>query len=176
MQSVRDVSEHLSSDMKLKLLPACLFTVVPVLLSAQTVRGVVVDQLDRPLSGVVLQLSDSASRVFMRAITNERGEYRLTAPTDGRYRVRSTRIGFHPTSTDLLALTRGGDVEKRIVLASNPVVLDPVRSVVRTSCRMLGLDSTAATFAAWEQVRAALAAAEATVETKKLSTTTLSYD
>src|SRR3954469_21950902 len=112
--------------MKLKLLPACLFTVLPALLSAQTVRGVVVDQLDRPLAGVVLQLSDSTSRVFMRAITNERGEYRLTAPREGQYRVRSTRIGFHPTSTELLALTAAGEVTKRIVLASNPVVLDPM--------------------------------------------------
>src|SRR3954469_2162556 len=110
--------------MKLKLLPACLFTVLPAFLSAQAVRGVVVDQLDRPLSGVVLQLSDSASRMFMRVLTNERGEFRLVAPADGRYRVRSTRIGFHPASTELFALGRGAEVTRRIVLASNPIVLD----------------------------------------------------
>jgi hypothetical protein len=158
-----------------KLLPACL-TVLPALLSAQTMRGVVVDQLDRPLSGVVLQLSDSSSRVVMRALTNERGEFRLTAPRDGRYRVRSTRIGFQPTSTELIALSQAADVTRRILLVSRPVVLEAVRSVVRTSCRALGLDSTAVTFAAWEQVRAALTAAEVTAETDQLSTTTLTYD
>jgi tRNA(Arg) A34 adenosine deaminase TadA len=59
--------------MRLKLLPACL-TVLPALLSAQTVRGVVVDQLDRPLPGVVIQLADSTSRVHVRALTGDRGE------------------------------------------------------------------------------------------------------
>lgn len=161
--------------MTLKLLPACL-GVLPALLSAQTVRGVVVDQLDRPLSGVVLQLSDSTSRVVMRALTNERGEFRLTGPQDGRYRIRSTRIGFQPVNSELLALGRAADLTQRIVLVSRPVVLQAVRSVVRTNCRPLGLDSTAATFAAWEQVRAALTAADVTSDNQQLSTTTLTYD
>jgi hypothetical protein len=162
--------------MKLKLLPACVFTVVPVVLSAQTVRGVVVDQLDRPLAGVVMQLTDSASRIVVRALTNERGEYRLAAPSDGRYRIRSTRIGFRPTTSGLLSLARAADLTHRVSLSSAPVLLEPVRSVVRTACRVLGLDSTAATFSAWEQVRAALAAADLTSESQQLSTTTLSYE
>lgn len=161
--------------MRLKLLPACL-SILPALLSAQTVRGVVVDQLGRPLSGVVMQLSDSSARVVMRALTNERGEFRLTGPEDGRYRIRSTRIGFQPVSTELLSLTRATETTQRIVITSRPVVLEAIRSVVRTSCRPLGLDSTAMTFAAWEQVRAALTAADVTAGTQGLSTTTLSYD
>jgi hypothetical protein len=162
--------------MRFKLLPACLLSVLPALLAGQTVRGVVVDQLDRPLSGVVLQLTDSTSRAVARALTNERGEFRLTAPAQGRYRVRTTRIGFQPVNTELFALASTAEVTQRIVLASKPIVRDPVRSVVRTSCRVLGLDSTAITFAAWEQVRAALAAAEVTAETQQLATTTLTYD
>jgi hypothetical protein len=150
--------------------------VLPVVASAQTVRGIIVDQLDRPLAGVVMQLVDSTSRVMMRALSNQRGEYQLTAPANGRYRVRSTRIGFRPTTTGLIALATGTDVDRRIVLSSNPVVLEPVTSVVRTSCRVLGLDSTAATFSAWEQVRAALTAADLTAAGGEFSTTTLSYD
>ena len=162
--------------MKLKLLPACLFTVLPALLAAQTVRGVVVDQLDRPLAGVVVQLTDSTTRVLIRGLTNERGEYRLTAPRDGRYRVRTVRIGFRPSVTELISLTAASETTRRLSLSSNPVVLEAVSSIGRTSCRMLGLDSTAATFAAWEQIRAALMAADATAESKRLSTTTLSYE
>jgi hypothetical protein len=162
--------------MRFKLLPACLLSALPALLSGQTVRGVVVDQLDRPIPGVVLQLTDSTSRAYVRTLTNERGEFRLTAPSEGRYRVRSTRIGFQPTNTDFFTLRVGAELTQRIVLASRPIVLDPVRSVVRTSCRMLGLDSTAITFTAWEQVRAALAAADLTAETQQLATTTLTYD
>ena len=162
--------------MRLKLLPACVLALAPAAASAQALRGVIVDQNDRPLAGVVVQLSDSASRVLRRVLTNERGEFRFLAPADGSYRVRSTRIGFRPATSEAIPLTRAAEVSRRFTLASAPVVLDPIRSVVRTSCRTLGLDSTAATFAAWEQVRAALAAADATDETKQLGITALSYE
>ena len=162
--------------MKAKLLPACLFSLLPAVLAAQTVRGVVVDQLDRPLVGVVVQLTDSTSRVAVRALTNDRGEFRVTAPGGGRYRLRTTRIGFRPTTTEPIALSSAAEVTRRIILPSNPIVLDPVLSVGRTTCRALGLDSTAATFAAWEQVRAALSAADMTAESREVATTTLSYE
>lgn len=149
---------------------------MPVALSAQTLRGVVVDQLDRPLAGVVLQLTDTTTRVVVRTLSNERGEFRLTAPSAGQYRIRSARVGYRPFSTDLIALAAGAEVTRRVALTSNPVVLDAVTSTVRTSCRLLGLDSTAATFLAWEQVRAALLATDVTAETRQFSTTTLSYD
>ena len=162
--------------MRLRLFPACGLALAPVAASAQALRGVVVDQLDRPLAGVVVQLSDSTSRVLRRALTNERGEFSFVAPADGSYRVRSTRIGFRPTTSEAITLSRAAEVTRRIRLASAPVLLDPVLSVVRTTCRALGLDSTAATFTAWEQVRAALAAAEATDDAKQLDLTSLGYE
>jgi hypothetical protein len=162
--------------MKLKLLPACFFSALPVALSAQTLRGVVVDQLDRPLTGVVLQLTDSTSRVVARVLSNDRGEFRVTARVDGTYRLKSTRIGYRPTTTEPFVLTRDAEVTRRVPLISNPVVLEPVRSVVNSTCRSLGLDSSATTFTAWQQVQAALAGADATAESKQLKTTTLSYD
>ena len=70
------------TGMKRRLLPACLFTIAPAALSAQTLRGVVVDQLDRPLAGVVIQLSDSIARVRARALTNERGEFLVRLDAD----------------------------------------------------------------------------------------------
>ncbi|HET9423921.1 MAG TPA: carboxypeptidase-like regulatory domain-containing protein [Gemmatimonadaceae bacterium] len=156
--------------------PVCLVALIPVLASAQTVSGVVVDGLDRPLAGVVLQLLDSSSRVSIRALTNERGEFRLDAPAAGRYHLRSTRIGFRPTESEPITLAEGVTVTRRISLTSNPVVLAPIVSVVRPACRTLGLDSTAATFAAWEQIRAALTAADLTFEGRGFNTTTLSYE
>ena len=155
-------------------LGACL-ALAPVVGHAQTVRGVVIDQLDRPLAGVVMQLVDSSSRVTLQALTNERGEYRLTGPVAGRYTVRSIRIGFRPT-TRPVSLGASAEVMLNLAMTSTPVVLEPIRSSVRTSCRVLGLDSTAATFAAWEQVRAALTAADITAAGRDLSTTTVSYD
>jgi hypothetical protein len=162
--------------MKLKLFAACFFSALPAALSAQALRGVVVDQLDRPLTGVVLQLTDSASRAVARVISNERGEFRLTARVDGTYRLKSTRIGFRPMTSEPIALSSAAEVTRRITLVSNPVVLDPVRSVVNSTCRAMGLDSNATSFTAWQQVQAALAGADATAESKQLRTTTLSYD
>src|SRR5262245_42370765 len=51
--------------------------------SAQTVRGVVVDQSATPVPGVVVQLLDSTSRVAGRALSNERGEFRVAATRAG---------------------------------------------------------------------------------------------
>jgi hypothetical protein len=157
-----------------RLLAACL-ALAPVIGHAQTVRGVVIDQLDRPLAGVVMQLVDSSARVTIQVLTNERGEYRLTGPAAGRYSVRSVRIGFRPSSRQV-TLSASAEVMLNLAMTSTPVVLDPIRSTVRTSCRVLGLDSTAATFAAWEQVRAALTATGITASGSDLSSTTLSYD
>ena len=45
---------------------------------AQTVRGVVTAR-DVPMPGVVIQLVDSTSAVVARALSNDRGEFRITA-------------------------------------------------------------------------------------------------
>src|SRR5262249_47727749 len=95
---------------------------------AQTLRGVVVDAGDRPISGVVITLVDSASTVAARGLTNDRGEFRLTAAKDGAYQVRTLRIGFRPTVSDRLSLQKSTEVSKRIVLTDVPVVLDTVRA------------------------------------------------
>jgi hypothetical protein len=47
---------------------------------AQTVRGTVVVDGNRPVSGVVVALVDATSREVARALTNAQGEYRLVAP------------------------------------------------------------------------------------------------
>src|SRR5689334_17704622 len=47
---------------------------------SQTLRGTVVMDAGRPASGVVVTLVDAGSKEVGRALTNELGEYRLTAP------------------------------------------------------------------------------------------------
>src|ERR1041384_5914403 len=70
--------------------------IAPASLAAQPGRGVAVDPTSRPLSGVVVLLMDSATNIAARALTNERGEFRLTSPRPGTFRVRALRIGFRP--------------------------------------------------------------------------------
>lgn len=149
--------------------------VMPAFAHAQTVRGAVADAGDQPVPGVVVMLVDSTSRVAARALSDQRGEFRLTADGPGTYRLRTLRIGYRPITSEPLVLAAGGEVTRRIVLSSVPVALDGIRIVDRSECRAFS-DSAASTFAVWEQIRAALTAAQLTEASRAISSTTVVYD
>ena len=140
----------------------------------QTVRGLVVDGAANPVPGVVVLLVDSSAAIAGRALTNDHGEYRLTARSAGTYRIRTMRIGYRPVMSDPVALTTGALVDRRIVLSGVRLVLDTVRVVDKRACRTTG-DSGLATFAIWEQVRTALTATLLTSSTHTLEATTVRY-
>jgi hypothetical protein len=127
------------------------------------------------VAGVVVLLVDGASRVTARALSDERGEFRVSASTAGSYRVRTLRIGFRPVVSDPIALLAGGEVTKRLVLSGVPVALDTIRVADRNVCRAF-TDSGAATFAVWDQIRTALTAAELTAASRTIAATTLGYE
>jgi hypothetical protein len=154
-------------------LPA-LALLLPAVAGAQTMRGVVVDRGDIPVPGVVMLLLDDASLVTARSLSNERGEFRLAAPRPGGYRVRTMRIGYQPVVSDVIALSAGADVVKRLVLTGVAFSLDTVRVVSQNSCRAVA-DSGAATFAVWDQVRTALTATQLTASARATAVTTLTY-
>ncbi|HEX8942140.1 MAG TPA: carboxypeptidase-like regulatory domain-containing protein, partial [Gemmatimonadaceae bacterium] len=80
---------------------------LPIAGRAQSIHGVVVDVGDRPVAGVVVLLMDSASRVTARALSNERGEFRVAGSLAGTYRLRTLRIGFRPALSEPVALAAG---------------------------------------------------------------------
>src|ERR1043166_757414 len=147
---------------------ACL---LPAVAGAQTVRGVVVDQADAPVPGVLLQMLDSSSHVVARALTNERGEYRIAAPRAGTYRIATLRIGYRPTTLEPQRLPLGGEIERRLVLPGVRLALDTVRVAGTSVCRGF-TDSAAATYAVWEQVRAALVATQLTAGSRPVNGST----
>src|SRR5262249_29542246 len=69
-----------------------------------------------------------------------------------------------------------GESTQRLVVSGVQVALDTIRVVDRRSCKMTSDASAAATFAAWEQARTALTAAQLTAGSRTLSATTISYD
>lgn len=156
-------------------LSAALLTLLTLAARAQSVRGVVVDSGDRPVAGVVVLLVDSASQVSARALSNERGEFRLSASRAGNYRVRTLRIGFRPVISETVVLRAGGEITRRFVLSGLPIALDTVRVVDRNECRAF-TDSGAATYALWEQVRTALIAADLTAASRTIAATTVAYE
>ncbi len=154
---------------------AALVALHSVAARAQTVRGIVVDQADRPMAGVVVLLMDAGARIAARGLSNAHGEYRIVAAAPGNYTLRTLRIGFRPTVSDAVALVVGRETELRLRIANLPLVLDTIRIVDRSICRMF-TDSGAATYAVWDQVRTALIAAQLTAASRTVAATTVSYE
>ena len=148
---------------------------MPVFVSAQIVRGVVTDSTNRPISGVVVMLVDGTSQSRARALTDERGEFRVAAPSSGSYSLRTMRIGYRPTTTLAIQLRGGDEVTRRVVVSSLPITLDTIRVADRSACKAFS-DSGAATFALWEQVHAALTATELTTEFRNIAATTVVFE
>lgn len=146
----------------------------PLAARSQTMRGITVDGTGQPVSGVVVMLLDSASQVAARGMTTASGEFRLTAAHAGTYKLRTLRIGFRPTVSEPRSLGVGVEVSSRVVLSGIPVVLDALRTTAQSVCRAFA-DSAAATFAVWEQVHAALTAADLSASGRTIVATTLAY-
>ena len=154
---------------------AALMPLLATIVSGQTIRGVVVDQGDTPLAGVVMQLVDSASSVAGRALSNERGEFRIVAARAGTYRVRTMRIGYRPATSEAVVLLAGGEVTQRLVLTGIRFLLDTLRVVSQNVCRAF-TDSGAATYAVWDQIRTALTAVQLTGNGRNIAATVVAYE
>jgi len=148
----------------------------PTLILAQAVRGVVVDPADRPVAGVVVILVNDKSAETARALSNERGEFRVSTSTPGTYKLRTLRIGFRPVLSDPITLAAGEEVTQRLALKGIPFNLDTVHAQGKNTCKLVARDSALATWAVWEQVRAALAATQLTASARSIQTTTVVYD
>jgi len=140
---------------------ALLLGVVAPVTSAQTLRGKAAQPSDGAgIPGVLVLLVDSAGSVVARALTNELGEYRVTAPAAGAYWVRTLRIGYHPATSEAIELRHGSELLWPVTLANLPFALDTVRVLARARCSpYVGSSSMASV---WEQVRTALSAADLT--------------
>ena len=152
-----------------------LFALAPAFADAQVVRGVVTDSTNRPISGVVVVLIDATSQQRARALSDERGEFRVAAPSAGTYSLRTLRLGFRPTTTAPIELRVGGEISQRVVVAGLPITLDTIRVADKNACKTF-TDSGAATYAVWEQVRAALTATELTTGFRNIVATTVAYE
>src|SRR5438067_5738643 len=125
-------------------------------LAAQTIRGQLVDSISRtPLSGAFLTLVDSSGSERARAITDITGQFILTAPEPGSYRLRSKRIGFRPYFSAALALRSGETTTYNAAIDPIPIAL---REVVIAGERQCDVEAGASVAALWEEVREALAA------------------
>jgi TonB-dependent receptor len=108
------------------LLAAALFTFLPLSGHAQapgtgSVVGRVAGDGDRPLAGALVELEGTP----LRAITTERGDFRLTGVPAGRRTLQVRLIGFEPTraTVDVVA---GEAAPARITMDVSAVALDEI--------------------------------------------------
>lgn len=144
-------------------------------LPAQSVRGSVVDIGGIPVPGVVVLLLAPDSSVAGRALSATDGTFHVAATAAGTYRLQTLRIGFRPVQSPAIALATGGEVSQRVVISALPSGLDTVRIGGRNVCGRASA-TAAATASAWEQVRAAVTAADLTAQGRQVMATRLNYE
>jgi carboxypeptidase family protein len=149
-----------------KLLLLCLaaFLVPTTVVSAQTVRGDVVESGGgAPVAGARVLLLDGAGHRVAAAVTGPDGAYQLTAPSAGSYLLRVERIGFAATSMRV-ELGAGETVQRRVASGSAPIRLTGItaRGGGGASRCQVRPDSGQMTATLWEEARKALDLADNT--------------
>ena len=122
--------------------------------AAQAVRGQLIDSISRaPLPGAFVTLVDEHGVERVRTMTNNAGEFVLSAPA-GAYRLRSKRIGFRPYLSSPLTLRPAETMSFIATVAPIPVALSQVVVEGQRQCDVEGGASLAAM---WDEIREALA-------------------
>ena len=113
-------------------------------LRAQSVKGVVVDDSTRlAIEGVLIALVDGDGRELARtARTDSAGAFIVHAPRPGSYRVRATRIGYRPVTSDPVSLSVGQLAVTRLRMVTLAQQLVAVRVVERRRLNAAELMST----------------------------------
>jgi hypothetical protein len=148
-------------------------TAAPGALTAQRpVTGVVRDSATgAAVPGAVVLGLGAAGDTVARALTTERGVFRLDAPR-AVARLQALRIGYRPRAIALDA-ARPEDTAWEIGLARLPTLLERVQVTAAARCR--GRPDRAEAWALLEQARAALLAMIVARETDPATVTRLAY-
>lgn len=155
---------------------AVLALLAPASVSAQVVRGLVVESGSRqPLYGSIVVLLDSAGTQVTGAIADSLGRFTLTAPAPGRYTLRANRIGFQSTRSDPFALAAGQTIAQTLIASAIPVQLAAIDVTGKERCTTRPEEGRAA-FAVWEEVRTALTAATLTRQQRLLDVRVRQFD
>ena len=139
-------------------LPALVGLICACAAAAQTVTGVLVnDDTGAPVGRAYVVLLDSDSVEVTRGFADGLGNFRINAPRQGTYRLRTERIGYRSTVSDPFVLTEGQDLELEVPVERVLVRLDPLTIEGARDCRVIG-DQALEVLTVWEETRKALSA------------------
>ena len=130
---------------------------------AQMLRGAVRDGTGAPVLGALVELMRGDEHV-VRALSDERGIFRLVAPQGGRYDVRVLRIGYRTTQATPIDIPATGTLEHDLLAPMVAVQLDDVQIRAEKRCIVRPEEGLQAA-ALWEEARKALYATELVQQT-----------
>lgn len=142
-------------------------------LDAQTVRGVLVDDVARPVPGAIVALVYPGGQRDKGTMTDARGQFTLIAALPGRYTVRAERTGYR-TAEVVVDLAAGETVEVRLETAVQLFMLPPVDVVVESKCTVRPGRGLAA-YTLWDEARKALLSAAYLQDSERLQYTVRTY-
>lgn len=103
---------------------------------AQTVRGTVVTEgSGEPVPGALTILLDTDGGRVAAGLSGPHGEFELTAPGPGSYRVSAERIGYTTSYTPFFDLSANAVVVRTVVASVEPVSLGSIHVTARSRCR-----------------------------------------
>ncbi len=126
---------------------------------AQTVKGIVrQSDTSAPMGGTYVVLLDPDSLEVTRALTNPLGEFTITAPRPGSYRVRTEQIGYRSVVSSLFTLSEEKVTELELLVQPVIVRLDAItiRGEAR-ECRVVE-EQALEVLAVWDEARKVLQA------------------
>lgn len=127
-----------------------------VRVQGQVVIGTVVADDDRrPLAGVLVSASASASGDAGRALTGEDGRFRIELDTTGAYTLRVEMIGRDAEEIEILAVARGDTLRPLIRLRPSAVSLPEIAVEAEPRCDLVA-DAGASAARVWNDIRVAL--------------------
>lgn len=101
--------------------------------AAQLVTGKVIEEgTERPVSGAEIELTDTLGVKRAAVIADTAGEFRLTAPLPGVYRLRVAHIAYATLETKPVHAEANVEIELELRLSPTAVALEPLRVVGRS--------------------------------------------
>lgn len=139
--------------MRLNLLVFAALCVSVSVLSGQTVHGKIVsDSAAVPLANVLISLmNEKGDTVAASVRSSATGDFVIRSKDPGRYHIKATRLAFAPVTTSPFDLNMRTEVEVRLVMNRQAILLTPM--VVVSSRVMSGADMMSVEGFEWRRLR-----------------------
>jgi hypothetical protein len=130
----------------------------------QTIRGVIADRASgSPVRGVTVILLDSANAALQSVLSDDQGQFTVSAPSFGLYRLRLDAVGFFSETTSDLRVVEGETPTRTVVFNRRIRDLPAITVTAKTLC-VPAPEAGTAVAALWDEVRKALTVTQLSAE------------